>query len=144
MNVLRQYTRRAPRLALRVTSSLILACIAGVSLDLSQQVRQLTKESSPLQAVAWFLLGPVLAMPPGVLQSAYASDVLAFILQLHDGAGPEERAALRALSVGESHYLHVLFLSILLLPARMHCKSFCVQASRLWFCTSKNTCALRM
>ena len=61
--------------------------------------------SSPLQAVVSFLLGPVLAMPPGALQSAYATDALGFILQQLDTAGRAERDALRTLSKGESRCL---------------------------------------
>jgi hypothetical protein len=62
-------------------------------------------ESSPLQAVVSFLLGPVLAMPPGALQSAYATDALGFILQRLDTEGRAERDALRTLSKGESRCL---------------------------------------
>lgn len=62
-------------------------------------------ESSPLQAVVSFLLGPVLAMPPGALQSAYATDALGFILQRLDIAGQAERDALRSLCKGKSRCL---------------------------------------
>lgn len=62
-------------------------------------------ESSPFQAVVWFILALVVAMPPGALQSAYATDALAFILQHLEGAGSKDRHSLYALSAGDSTFL---------------------------------------
>ncbi|CAL8465548.1 g5084 [Coccomyxa elongata] len=63
-------------------------------------VERLVSETSPLQAVVWFILGFIVAIPPGALQSAYATDALAFIQQHLDGAGPKDRDSLHALSAG--------------------------------------------
>ncbi|BDA49923.1 hypothetical protein COCOBI_15-0510 [Coccomyxa sp. Obi] len=65
-----------------------------------RRVELLVSETSPLQAVVWFVLEPMVAMPPGALQSAYATDALAFILQHLEGAGPKDRDSLHALSAG--------------------------------------------
>lgn len=58
-------------------------------------------ESSPVQAVVAFVLGPLLSMPDGALQSAYASDALSFISQQLESLQAQESNVLSALSTGD-------------------------------------------
>lgn len=85
-----------------------------------RQVKASVLETSPLQAVVWFILGPMVAMPPGDLQSAYATDALAFILQHLESAGPKDRASLHALSAGNARSLSTLHINV-----KFHLMTWC-------------------
>ncbi len=69
-----------------------------------RRMERMVSETSPLQAVVWFIRGPMLAIPPCALQNAYATDALAYIQQHLEGAGPKDRDSLHALAAGKSGF----------------------------------------
>lgn len=71
--------------------------------DLQQEVQRLIRNSSRLDAIVSFVLGPVMSLQPGSdLQSGYASDGLAFLAQALDAerGEPGIRPALHRLAAG--------------------------------------------